>query len=107
MATEFEYDEEIAISHIKKSLPTEIQNKFSDDEILFIIDCIWDFYEENGYLDISKLEDDDDELDIDQLCNYVIKAVKKDGQINIEKEEIKFVIQGELDYEESLDMLDN
>lgn len=104
MAEDFIYDEDAAVSYIKAFIPEESSSKFNDDDILFIIDCIWDFYEENGFLEISM--DQEEEIDIDKLVEYVIKAIKKDGEINASKEEIKLIINAELQYEESIDNFD-
>ena len=44
------YDEDDAIKFIRETLPQEVSEKYSDDEILYVIDIIWDWYERNGYL---------------------------------------------------------
>lgn len=104
MAEDFIYDEEAAVSFIKAFIPQESSTKFSDDDILFIIDCIWDFYEDNGFLEISI--DQEDEFDIDNLVDYVMKAIKKDGEINASEDDIRIIINAELQYEESIDNFD-
>ena len=51
---EFEgYDEDAAVSFIRDYVPQNVSDQYSDDEILYVIDAIWDFYEnqnEQGYL---------------------------------------------------------
>ena len=42
------FDENDAIEFIRKKLGDEISGMYSDDDILNIIDAIWDCYEENG-----------------------------------------------------------
>ena len=76
MAEEFKYDEDAAVKFIKAFLPEECAEKFSDDDILFIMDCMWDFYEDNGYLEITA-DDTEEDLDIDKIVDYVNKAVIK------------------------------
>ena len=73
-----------------------MQNKFSDDEVNYIVDLVYEFYEEKGYLD----EDDDSEIEIDEreLLNYVIKNAKKDQVRSFSNEEIEAIIAGELAY---------
>ena len=88
MAEEFKYDEDAAVKFIKAFLPEECAEKFSDDDILFIMDCMWDFYEDNGYLEITA-DDTEEDLDIDKIVDYVNKAVIKDGEIKATKEELK------------------
>ena len=101
MAEEFKYDEDAAVKFIKAFLPEECAEKFSDDDILFIMDCMWVFYEDNGYLEITA-DDTEEDLDIDKIVDYVNKAVIKDGEIKATKEELKIIINAELQYEESI-----
>ena len=94
-----EYDENDAIEFIVKKIGIEIE----EDEILNIIDIIWDYYEYNGMLDIS-IDNDEDELDITTLIAHVVKIVSKDKSSNLEKDVIAQIVEAELAYEESLDV---
>lgn len=94
-----EYDENDAIEFIVKKIGIEIEG----DEILNIIDIIWDYYEDNGMLDIS-MDNDDDESDITTLIAHVVKIVSKDKSSNLEKDVIAQIVEAELAYEESLDV---
>ena len=53
MSEELKYDEDKAIEFVRNYLQEDRRNKYSDDDILFIIDCMWDYYEDNGLLDLS------------------------------------------------------
>lgn len=105
MSENLSYDEDKAICFIRNYLPEETKNNYSDDEILFVIDCIWDYYEDNGLLDLS--DDSDDAIDFDNLYIYIEKSIKKDGEISINKNDLKCIIKGELEYEESLDIFND
>lgn len=94
-----EYDENDAIEFIVKKIGIEIE----EDEILNIIDIIWDYYEDNGLLDIS-MDNDEDESDITTLIAHVVKIVSKDKSSNLEKDVIAQIVEAELAYEESLDV---
>lgn len=93
------YDDDEAVKFIQSHLPQEAQGHFSDDEVLYITDLIFDYYESNGFFD-----DDDDEIDVDieELLEYVMKNAKRDG-FHFNAELVRWVIEGEFDYEESLD----
>lgn len=101
------YDEDDAVKYIQNFLPQELKGRFSNDDILYIIDLIHDYYESNGYFD-DYAENEDMEVDIDEteLINYVIKNAKKDGVGKFEQEEITFIVQGELGYCESINIFD-
>lgn len=94
-----EYDENDAIEFIVKKIGIEIE----EDEILNIIDIIWDYYEDNGMLDIS-MDNDEDESDIATLIAHVVKIVSKDKSSNLDKDVIAQIVEAELAYEESLDV---
>ena len=94
-----EYDENDAIEFIVKKIGIEIE----EDEILNIIDIIWDYYEDNGMLDIS-MDNDEDESDITTLIAHLVKIVSKDKSSNLEKDVIAQIVEAELAYEESLDV---
>ena len=97
------FDENEAIEFIRKQLGEEISAKYSDDDILNIIDAIYDCYEENGLLDISDEDiDDDDALPMDELCTYVQRMMRKDKGCKVSPEDIDKIIVAELDYEDSL-----
>ena len=98
------YDEDDSVKFIQNYLPQELKGKFSNDDINYIVDLIYDFYESNGMLD----DDVDDEIEIDEeeVVNYVIKNAQKDGVGKFEPEEITFIVQGELEYCDSINMFD-
>lgn len=99
-----EYDEDESVKFIQKHLPEEMQNKFSDDEINYIVDLIYEFYEEKGYLDED--DDSDIEIDEDELLDYVIKNAAKDKVREYSEEEIESIVAGELAYCDSLNIFE-
>lgn len=100
-----QYDEDRAVDFIRALLPEEIKDKYTDDEILYIIDIIWDYYESKGLTSLpSGSEDDDDRLDVDDLTKYVTRELKKDGGLLMDNADISYIIKGELEYEETLDI---
>jgi len=93
------YDDDEAIKFIRNQIPQELKEKFSDDDLNYLIDLIYEFYEEKGFLD-----DDDTEVDIDldELTAYVVKQSKKDKVGVYTEEEISFVVDAEIAYCDSL-----
>ena len=87
------YDEDDSVKFIQNYLPQELKGKFSNDDINYIVDLIYDFYESN-------------EIDEEEVVNYVIKNAQKDGVGKFEPEEITFIVQGELEYCDSINMFD-
>jgi hypothetical protein len=95
----FEYDEDDAVAYIRNYLPQELKSKFSDDDLNYIIDLIYEYYEDKGLLND---EEESVEVDLDDLTAFVVKNAKKDKVGVYEDEEIHFIVDGEIAYCESL-----
>lgn len=101
------YDEDDAVRFIRNYLPQELKGKFSDDEINYIIDLIYEFYESKGFFDEEKLGDDEDvEFNEDELIQFVVENAKKDEIGEFDPEDIIFIVQGELEYCDSINMFE-
>ena len=99
------FDENQAINFIRAAVGQKISDKYSDDELLFIIDTIWDYYENNGYLSLDLDDTEEEILDSDDLINYVKKEVANDEEIIMDPADISVIVKAELEYEESLEVL--
>ena len=73
-----DYNEDSAVAYIRKNAATT--RKYSADDVLEIIDIIWDYYEAKGLLSLDFDEDDDsaDGPDIDDLVAHARKVLAKD-----------------------------
>lgn len=97
-----EYDENKAIKAMGAVLE---ESKRNADAISEVLDLIFDYYEENGDLDIDFDENDDtdDETDVDAVVAFVKKYLDKHpAEVRFSADEIKAMVIAELDYEESL-----
>ena len=99
------FDDEKTIEFIKNYLPSELKDKFSDDELYYFLDLIDEYYMSSGILDGAG-DDDDIEIDLDEIVNFILKESKKDKMGAYDAEEIFFVVQGELEYGSTLGMVD-
>lgn len=100
-----EFDENIAIKALRAALPEERRNTYDDDELLNIIDMIWDYYEENGMLDIDLEDEDEQDEDLfSDLCTYVQRMLRKDRHAKVQPEDIPALVAAELEYENSLSL---
>jgi hypothetical protein len=97
-----QYDEDDAVKYIQNYLSQEMKGKYSNDEINYIIDVVYDFYEEKGYMDEGADDGITVDIDEDEMIEYVLKNTKKDKINNFSADEISFIIQGELAYCESI-----
>lgn len=97
-----DYDEQAAIDFIRTKLPANSREEYDDDEILNVIDIIWDYYEENGFLDLDLDDDGPDELSEDDLLAYVKKLIAKDPESPLSVHDVEMIVKAELDYEDSI-----
>lgn len=79
-----------------------MKGKFTDDEINYIIDIVYDYYENKGLLNDDLDDDAIVNIDEDEMMDYVLKATKKDNIKYYAPEEATFIVQGELAYCESI-----
>lgn len=96
-------DDEKTIAFIKNYLPQELKEKFSDDELYYFLDLIDEYYVESGILDAQPDTDGYIEIDLEKVVDYVVKEAKKDEMGEYDPEEILFVVQGEMEYGDSLE----
>lgn len=100
---DYVFDEEKAIAFIRNYVGDEISSRYTDDEILYISDIIWDYYERNGMLSLNADVTDEEMLDVDKLVAYVRKELRNDEEIEMDNDDIPAIVKGELAYEESLE----
>ena len=99
---ELEFNEDKAIKYIKSQLPIGVN--YDDDDILNVIDIIFDYYEDNNLLEIDcDLDDSDDNDKIKyELILHVSKLLNKDPYNQIRKEHIDIIVCAELAYEQTI-----
>ncbi|MEE0977963.1 MAG: hypothetical protein UH625_00990 [Muribaculaceae bacterium] len=99
---EMDFNEDKAIELMRAAVPADRAALYTDDELLNVIDMIWDYYEENGMLEID-LEDDVEDEDLQgDLVEYVRRMLRKDRAAKVLPEDVEALVKAELDYEESL-----
>ena len=96
-----DYNEDSAVAYIRKN--AETSRKYNADDVLEIIDIIWDYYESNGLLSLDFDEDEDNDLDVDKLIAHAQKVLAKDKGSRILAEDVPELIKAELEYEVSLE----
>ena len=85
---DFIYDEDESVKFIQNYLPQELKGKFSNDDINYIVDLIYEFYESKGCMSEDIDDDTEIEIDEDELTAFVVKNAKRDGVGKFTPEEI-------------------
>ena len=102
-----EFDENDAIEFIRNFMPEKLKNKYSDDDILLIIDTMYDFYEKGDEQETLYDEGDDnnDEFNLNEIVNFVKKSIRKDPENQVDMDDVKVIVEREIEYENTLDDL--
>lgn len=95
-------DDEKTIAYIKNYLPQDLKEKFSDDEFYYFLDLLDEYYAESGILDAQPDEDGYIDIDLEKIVDYIVQEARKDGMGEYEPDDILFVVQGEMEYTDSL-----
>ena len=91
-------DDRKTVEYIKNYLPQDLKDKFTEDELYYFIDVIGEYY-----VDLLDKHNDDEEIDIDveEVAKYVAKQAKKDKMGEFDPEDLRWVVDGELEYGET------
>ena len=81
----------------QSQLPSDLKERFTKEEILRLMDLIVEYYYESGVLD---LDDDEIEIDLEQVADAICKKAKKERLGDYQADEVFFVVQADLDYQE-------
>lgn len=95
-------DDEKTVEFIKNYLPQELKEKFDDDKLYYFLDLMDEYYAESGILDVEPDEDGYVNIDLEEVAAYIVKEAEKDEMGEYDPEEILFVVQGEMEYGNSL-----
>ena len=92
-----EADNRRELQFIRERLPLELKSHFSDDDILYLMDAIVDYYYTSGILESTA-----DEVDIDmmQVAEAVAAQAKADNQGNYDPEELVYIVEADMDFQE-------
>ena len=96
-------DDAKAVEYIKSYLPQDLKEKFSDDDLYYIMDVIAEYYTSSECLEAEPDEEGYIDVDLDAVVDYVVKAAAKEGMGPYQAEDVFFVVQGEMEYGESLE----
>ena len=87
-----EQDDLREVAFIRTQLPSELKEKFSDDDLLWMLDSIVTYYYESG--------DDEVDIDMEAVSDAVCRQAAAEGRGPLVADEVFFVVQADLDYQE-------
>ncbi len=93
------YDDIEAVKFILNSLEPEYKASIIDIKIEYILDVIYDFYEEMGLIDDEITEEAS--IDEEKMYKYLKKCISKD-KMEINDAELIRILEGEYEYGKSI-----
>ena len=96
-------DDAQVVEFIKSYLPQDFKETFTDNQLYYLVDLIDEYYFDSGVLDEEPDEDGYVSIDLDKVVEYLQKEAKKDGIGEFGHDELLFVVQGEMEYGNSLE----
>jgi len=93
------YDEDEAVKFILDSIPAESKERIDNDKIEYVLDVVYDFYDENGLIDEDSTEEAS--IDEEEMFKFILKCSKKD-KMKLSEDDIQLILDGEYEYGKSL-----
>jgi len=98
------YDEDDAVKFILNYIPAEAKSKINDEKIEYVLDVVYEFYDENGLIDEDSTEEAS--IDEEEMFKFILKCSKKD-KMDLAEDEIRLILDGEYEYGKSLGIYTN
>ena len=96
-------DDAKTVEFIQSYLPQDLKDKFTDDDLYYILDLIAEYYTSSECLEAEPDEEGYIDIDLDEIVKYIVKEAGKDGMGPYEADDVFFVVQGEMEYGDSLE----
>lgn len=87
------------IAYIREQLPVELKDKFSDADILYVMDAIVEYFYNSGVLDSQPDDEGYVDIDMQAVADNVCGQAAAEGR-DYEPEEVLFIVQADMDFQE-------
>ncbi len=96
-------DDRKTVEYIKAYLPQELKERFTDEQLYYFLDVLSEYYTNSGLLDATPDDDGYIDIDIEQIAEHLAKTAKKDRMGTFDAEDLRWVVEGEMEYAETLE----
>ncbi len=96
----FAEEDRQTVAFIQGYLPQEIKEKFTEDDLYYFLDAFADYCEATGIMDN---EDEETDIDVEEAAIFMAKQAKKDKIGNFDAEDVRWVVDGQLEFLETLE----
>ena len=97
------YDDEEAVKFILEQIPDEYKSRITEDKIDYVLDVVYEFYDEKGFIEEDSAEEAT--IDEEEMSLYIAQCAKKD-KVDLKEEEIALILDCEYEYGKSKGIYD-
>ncbi len=83
------------IKYIRQHISAELNEKFSDDTLQYIVDVMFEY--------IEQKEDEEEDIILDDVAQYIVAMSKKENMGDFDANEIADIVDADFDFMESED----
>lgn len=95
-------DDRLTVEFVRRSLPQEVKEKFTDEHLYYFLDVLVDYYSESGILEAEPDKDGYIDIDIEAIAQHLAQQAERDKIGTFDPEDLRWVVEGELDYGEGV-----
>jgi hypothetical protein len=96
-------DDRLTVEFIRHYLPQDVKPHFTDEDLYYLLDLIVEYYANSGILDAEPDKDGYIDIDIEAITQHLAAQAEKDKMGPFDPEDLRWVVEGEMEYAESLD----
>lgn len=85
------------MTFIREQLPLDLKEKYSDEQLSWMLGTIADYYVDSGMLDSGSEEV---EIDLDKVSVHVCQMAEKEGRGKLDAQDVFFIVEADLDFME-------
>ncbi len=88
------------VAFIREQLPSELKDRFSDDDIMYFMDAIVEYYFTSGILDAEPDKDGYVDIDLQKIADAVARKAAEENHGSFAAEDVFFIVQADMDFQE-------
>ena len=83
-------DDRLTVEFIKNYLPQELKEKFSDEQLYYLLDVLVEYYAESGILEAEPDKDGYIDIDVEQIAEHLAQQARKDQMGDFSPEDLRW-----------------
>lgn len=92
-----EQENQRELAFLRRQLPSELKQRFSDDDLLWMLDAIVDYYYTSGIL---EQQGDEIDIDLELVAQHVCRQAEAEHRSPLDPQDVFFVVEADLDFQE-------